>query len=78
MQLTTTKLCIAVLDMIGRLKMNERLPDMTLRGMGRFGPIQLVLYSHFFLQVSVPKQERERSCICVLRILILPISATLY
>ena len=64
--------------MIGWLTMNERLPDMTPKGMGWFGPIKLVLSSHFFLQVSVPKQKSERSYICVLEILILAISATLY
>ena len=40
---------------------------------GEFGPIKLVLKPPLFIEVSVPSHENERSCICVLGVLILPL-----
>ena len=40
-------------------------------------PIKLFQPRHFLLQVSVPRQETERSCICVLEVSMLPLSTIL-
>jgi hypothetical protein len=39
----------------------------------RFGPIKLV-----FIEVPEPRQERERSCICVLEVSIFPLLTTVH
>jgi hypothetical protein len=42
-----------------------------------FRSIELVLTPPLFIEVPVPRQESEQSCICVLGVLILPLSTIL-
>ena len=43
-----------------------------------FGPIKLLLSPPLFIQVPLPRQESERSCICLFRVSIQPLQQFFY